>query len=185
MTQLGYNFPMFVRVILTRIPGEGCRASVASSAYYGHVWRKNFESKHICLTDLRTLGLLTAAQAAEVQTSDFDKNGGVMVFQAVTEPQRLVAARLSGNHEGWRPGLLIPICGHRNQICWHTSEIDSDQGTDQSRKPHRECMCNWAWTHSSWSLKISSETSSTRKVLVIPYASRTSYASMVRQSIEH
>ena len=93
MTQLGYNFPMFIRVILTRIPGEGCRASVASTAYYGQVWRKEFESKHICLTDLRTLGLLTAAQAAEVQASDFDENGGVMVFQAVTEPQRLVAAR--------------------------------------------------------------------------------------------
>jgi hypothetical protein len=90
---IGYNFPMLVRVILTRIPGEGCRVSVASSAYYGHVWRKNFESKHICLTEIRTLGLLTAAQVAQVHASNFDKNGGIMIFQAVTEPQRLVAAR--------------------------------------------------------------------------------------------
>ena len=93
MTELGYTLPMLVRVVLTGIAGEGCRVSIVSSGYFGHVWSKNYESKHICLTEIRTLGLLTAAQVAEVHASNFDKIGGSMIFQGgVTEPEGLIAA---------------------------------------------------------------------------------------------
>ena len=84
--------PIDVRVILTSRPGGGCRVSVVSSAHYGHVWRKNFECKHICLTELRTLSLLTADEVTDVHASDFNENGAMLVFQAVTEPETLIAA---------------------------------------------------------------------------------------------
>ena len=50
---------------------------------------KGYESKHICLTEIRTLGLLNAAQkVAEVHANNFDKIGGSMIFQGgVTEPR--------------------------------------------------------------------------------------------------
>jgi hypothetical protein len=83
---------MDVRVIITCRPDESCRVSVASSKLYGHVWLKKFESKHICLIELKTLGLLTAVEVAEVNASDFDKRDSMLIFHAFAEPEALIAA---------------------------------------------------------------------------------------------
>jgi hypothetical protein len=91
---LAIILPMDVRVIITCRPDESCRVSVVSSPKVrGHVWLKKFESKHICLAELRTLGLLTAVEVAEVQASDFDKRAGMLVFHAIAEPEALIAAQ--------------------------------------------------------------------------------------------
>jgi hypothetical protein len=90
--ELGYNLPMDVRVIIASRPDESFRVSVASSKLQGHVWIKKFESKAICLIELRTLGLLTALEMAEAQASDFAKRHGTLVFHAVAEPEALITA---------------------------------------------------------------------------------------------
>jgi hypothetical protein len=84
---------MEVRVIIAGHRDESCRVSVASSKVNGHLWRKQFESKHICLRELRTLGLLTAVEMEEAHASDFDKRSSMLVFHAVTEPEALIAAQ--------------------------------------------------------------------------------------------
>jgi hypothetical protein len=88
---------MDVRVIIACSPDESCRVTVASSPKgHGQVWLKKFESKHICLIELSTLGLLTAAEVAEAQASDFDKRSGMLIFHAIAEPEALIAAQFVG-----------------------------------------------------------------------------------------
>jgi hypothetical protein len=83
---------MDVRVIIACRPDEGCRVSVVFSSY-GHVWQKEFETKHICLTELKHIGLLTAIEVAEANASDFEKTGGMLIFHANAEPELLIAGR--------------------------------------------------------------------------------------------
>jgi hypothetical protein len=93
MKGLVYNLPMDVRVIIAGRPDGSCLVSVAAhSATLGHVWLKKFESKHICLTELRTLGLLTADEVAEAHDSGFNEREAMLIFHAVAEPEVLIAA---------------------------------------------------------------------------------------------
>ena len=84
---------MDVRVIIACRPDERCRVSVVSARFHGHVWRKEFDSKHICLIELRNLGLLTAVEGAEVQARDFDERDATLIFHSVAEPEALLASQ--------------------------------------------------------------------------------------------
>jgi hypothetical protein len=84
--------PMDVRVIIACHPDGGCRVNVASTKAWGHLWLREFESTDLCLTELRTLGLLTARQVAEIHAGRFDKSSGLLMFHADAEPEALIAA---------------------------------------------------------------------------------------------
>jgi hypothetical protein len=90
LTKMG---PMNVLVIIVGRPDESLRVSVAATETQGHVWAKKFQSKKICLTELETLGLLTAPQVAKAHESDFDKRSAMLTFHAVAEPEALIAAQ--------------------------------------------------------------------------------------------
>ena len=70
-TKALYNLQMDVRVVIVFRPDDGFRVSVASPRSFGRVWQKEFESKHDCFTEVRTLGLLTAPEVAKVRASEF------------------------------------------------------------------------------------------------------------------
>ena len=47
----------------------------------------------MCLTELETLGLLTALEVAKAHESDFEKRAAMLTFHAVAEPEALIAAQ--------------------------------------------------------------------------------------------
>jgi hypothetical protein len=83
---------MDVRVIITSRPDDdGCRVSVASPKSPGLLWQKEFASKHLCLAELRTLGLLTANEVVKGR-AHFDKSSGMLIVHTDAEPEALIAA---------------------------------------------------------------------------------------------
>ena len=83
---------MDVRVIITSRPDDGCRVSVVSPKLPGLLWQKEFASKHFCLAELRTLGLLTANEVATGRASRFDMMSGMLILRADAKPEALIAA---------------------------------------------------------------------------------------------
>jgi hypothetical protein len=86
---------MNVLVTIVGQPDESLQVSVASREHDGHVWGKKFRSKKMCLTELETLGLLTALEVAKAHESDFEKRAAMLTFHAVAEPEALIAAQFA------------------------------------------------------------------------------------------
>ena len=85
---------MKVLVVIVSLPDESLRVNVAPQTLHGGgVWMKNFQSKLMCLTELKTLGLLTDLEVTEACKSDFEKRKAMLVFHAVADPEALIAAQ--------------------------------------------------------------------------------------------
>ena len=83
---------MDVRVIITLQADDSYQVDVAGGKSVGHLWRKKFKSKRICLTELKTLSLLTTAELTEVDTHHFNKSSRMLIFRSFTKLQILIKA---------------------------------------------------------------------------------------------
>jgi hypothetical protein len=80
--------------MIVSLPDESLRVCVASpTPQEGGVWVKKFQSKLMCLTELKTLGLLTDLEVTEACKSNFEKRNAMLRFHAVAEPDALQAAQ--------------------------------------------------------------------------------------------
>ena len=80
--------------MIVSLPDESLRVSVANPTLQGAgVWVKKFQSKTMCLTELKTLGLLTDLEVTEARNSDFEKRNAILKFRAVAELHALQAAQ--------------------------------------------------------------------------------------------
>jgi hypothetical protein len=80
--------------MIVSLPDESLRVSVANPTPQSRgVWVKKFQSKLICLTELKTLGLLTDIEVTEACKSDFEKRTAILRFRADAEPDALQAAQ--------------------------------------------------------------------------------------------
>ena len=90
-----------VLVVIVGLPDESLGVSVASPTLYGGgVWVKKFRSKRKCLSELKTLGLVTDLEVTKARGSDFEKRKAILRFHAVSEPDALQAAQFVYTHIG-------------------------------------------------------------------------------------
>jgi hypothetical protein len=87
---------MKVLVVIVRLRDESLRVSVAPQTLKGiGVWVKKFQSEERCLTELKTLGLLTTLDAAKADKSEAEKRTILLRFRAVAKPEALLAAQFA------------------------------------------------------------------------------------------
>ena len=96
MSQAEYkSAPKKVLVVIVSLPDESLRVSVANTrGVQGEgVWVKTFQSKGMCLPELKALGLLTELEVTEAHQSDFEKRTAILKFRTVAQPDALQAAQ--------------------------------------------------------------------------------------------
>lgn len=82
---------MDVRVLIV-LADAGYRVRVLAPDPPVRSWLKIYESKPLCMTELRCLNLITPSEAEEALDDDFDNTGAMLVFQTDTNVEVLRAA---------------------------------------------------------------------------------------------
>lgn len=87
---VGYNPAMDVRVLIV-LADAGYRVRILAPDPPVRSWLKIYNSKPVCMTELRCMNLITPSESAEALDDDFDNTGGMLVFQTNTSIEVLRA----------------------------------------------------------------------------------------------
>lgn len=82
---------MDVRVLVV-LGDEGYRVRILAPKPPVRNWLKIYESKLLCMIELRCLKLLTPTESEEALDDNFDHTGAMLVFETDTEVEILRAA---------------------------------------------------------------------------------------------
>ena len=87
---VGYNLAMYARLIILR-DYKTYKVRVVAPGPPRRIWLSVYQSKSLCVSELRELGLITSVDAEEIIIDEFDLRDEFFVLEVDTEAEFLQA----------------------------------------------------------------------------------------------
>jgi hypothetical protein len=87
---VGYNLAVYARLIISR-DYKTYKVRVVAPGPPRRIWLSVYQSKSLCVSELKELGIITPADAEEITIDGFDLRDGSFVLEVDTQAEFLQA----------------------------------------------------------------------------------------------